>query len=306
MTAPSFAAIAASYREMWDAMRVTRNVPALEAARRTIANKGRYEQVADATGVPWFFIAVVHNLESGGDFEKHLHNGDSLARRTWRVPAGRPATHSGPFTFEESAADALRLKNLHRITDWSIERIGYEFERYNGFGYRLHHPDTPSPYLWAGSSHYERGKYVRDGVWDANAVSQQIGAFVLLRSLMQLDPSIDPDAQPSAPLAPPSLPSTSRAPAGRVAEKLGKSRTVFGALLVGIGETIRAALDGIRELVDLLPDAAERAQSMHGAIGSLLKTAAINAPAIGGYLVLLGVLLVLYARYDAAVNSKEG
>lgn len=31
----------------------------------------------------------------------------------------------------------------------------------------------PSAYLWSFSNHYEKGKYVRDRVWDPNYVSKQ-------------------------------------------------------------------------------------------------------------------------------------
>jgi len=40
-----------------------------------------------------------------------------------------------------------------------------------------------SPYLWSFSNHYLKGKYVADGKWDPNAVSQQAGAMVILRRL---------------------------------------------------------------------------------------------------------------------------
>jgi peptidoglycan hydrolase-like protein with peptidoglycan-binding domain len=42
---------------------------------------------------------------------------------------------------------------------------------------------VPSPYLWSFSNHYTRGKYVADGRFSPTAVSQQVGAAVLLKQL---------------------------------------------------------------------------------------------------------------------------
>ena len=64
-------------------------------------------------------------------------------------------------------------------------RAELKLEGYNGFGYRTHHPDVPSPYFWSFSTHYGRGKYVADGKWSATAVSAQCGVAVLLRRLAE-------------------------------------------------------------------------------------------------------------------------
>ena len=58
----------------------------------------------------------------------------------------------------------------------------FRFEKYNGFGYRSH--GIASPYLWSYSNQYTKGKYVRDGKWDANAVSLQCGAALLVKELV--------------------------------------------------------------------------------------------------------------------------
>ena len=72
---------------------------------RLQGEKARYQAVGDALGIPWFFVSVIHNMESSLDFTRHLHNGDRLTARTVRVPAGRPRTGNPPFTWEESARD---------------------------------------------------------------------------------------------------------------------------------------------------------------------------------------------------------
>lgn len=142
-----------------------------------------YQSVGDGLHIPWFFIAILHGLECGFSFNEHLHNGDPLSARTTHVPAGRPVAGSPPFTWLESANDALVFEGFAGQADWSTARILYRFERYNGFGYRPY--GVPSPYLWSFSKLYTKGKFSSDGNFDPNAVSQQCGAGVILNALQQ-------------------------------------------------------------------------------------------------------------------------
>jgi lysozyme family protein len=146
-------------------------------------NRARYAKVGKALGIPWYVVGIIHSLEASGNFTSHLHNGDPLTARTTHVPAGRPKTGKPPFTWEQSAIDALRGQGLANWKDWSVPGTLYELEGYNGFGYRDHHPTVPSPYLWSFSNHYARGKYVADGRFSPTAVSQQCGAALLLKRL---------------------------------------------------------------------------------------------------------------------------
>ena len=59
----------------------------------------------------------------------------------------------------------------------------FKMEQFNGFGYRV--KGINSPYLWSFSNHYTKGKFTRDGFFDPNAVSKQIGAAVLLRRMSE-------------------------------------------------------------------------------------------------------------------------
>jgi lysozyme family protein len=166
------------------------------------ANRARYESAGADLGIPWSFTAVIHAMEAGLDFTKHLHNGDSLTKRTVNVPAGRPKTGAPPFTWEASARDALSMKGLNPQTDWSLAGTLYQIERYNGFGYRLYHPHVLTPYLWSFSSHYTSGKYVADGTWSDTAVSKQCGASVLLRRMAErgiIEFSDQPSPKPDTP-----------------------------------------------------------------------------------------------------------
>ena len=150
---------------------------------RIIDHRSHYENVADTLSIPWYFIAAIHNMESSQNFSKHLHNGDPLSARTKHVPAGRPKQGNPPFTWEESAVDALKLRRLHRIQEWSLPRLLYELEGYNGWGYRLYHSHVLSPYLWSFSKHYVSGKYIADGTWSDTAKSRQCGAVILIKRL---------------------------------------------------------------------------------------------------------------------------
>src|SRR2546428_237236 len=148
-------------------------------------NKARYDTIANATGIPWYVVGVIHSMESSLHFSTHLHNGDPLTKRTVHVPQGRPVSGAPPFAWEESALDALRLAKLDRVQDWTVPGTLLQLEGYNGFGYRTRHPEVLSPYLWSFSNHYTRGKFIADGTFSPTAVSTQWGAAVLLRRMSE-------------------------------------------------------------------------------------------------------------------------
>jgi lysozyme family protein len=146
------------------------------------ANKRQYEAVAKRVQTPWYFVGIIHSLEAGYNFKSHLHNGDPLRARTWQVPAGRPAEWNPPTDWASSASDALAMKHYDKQPDWSLAQMLFRFESYNGFGYRAR--KVPSPYLWSFSDQYAKGKYVKDGKWDPQAVSRQCGAAILVKALI--------------------------------------------------------------------------------------------------------------------------
>ena len=127
------------YHRMWDRAQIAAGKleGARKIARKIIANRARYAVVEAATGVPWFMIGPIHARESDMDFSTHLHNGDSLKARTHHVPAGRPTRGNPPFPWDASAIDALTMAphELQKVKAWSVERILYESEKYNGWGY---------------------------------------------------------------------------------------------------------------------------------------------------------------------------
>ena len=179
----------AGYLNMWRSIRIKPSdaVHVDRFAQKIIAGEAAYKNVEKAIGVPWFFVGALHMRESSCNFAGVLHNGEKIigtGRKTRIVPAGR-----GPFeSWYESAIDALKLKGLHLITEWSPERMGYEAERFNGLGYT--NKGVNSPYVWAGRNHEQTGKYIADHVWDSSHDDTQLGVMTVLKRLCELRPDI--------------------------------------------------------------------------------------------------------------------
>jgi len=180
-------ALRAEYQKLFDSCQIRpERAAGIDAATgKIIAGKMRYAAVGKPLGVPWFVIGVLHSLEAGSSFERHLHNGDPLTARTVQVPNGRPLTGEPTFKWEDSAVDALTLDKSAGWTDWTVPGILFKWESYNGWGYRAYHPEVLTPYLWSYTTHYSRGKYVADGTFSPSVVSRQTGAAALLRRLAE-------------------------------------------------------------------------------------------------------------------------
>jgi hypothetical protein len=77
------------------------------------AAKARYQAIEAATGVPWFVVAVIHEREAGGRWDRPLGWGDPLAHVSIHVPRGRgpfldhPGDGPGHDAFYRGAVDAL-------------------------------------------------------------------------------------------------------------------------------------------------------------------------------------------------------
>lgn len=161
----------------------------IAAAKAIAAKQGNYELTVEKmdSKMPWYFLGIVHNMECSLRFDRHLHNGDTLKYRTTHVPAGRPVKNPmngfpAGYTWIESAIDAMQFIGFANMESWSLKEMLYRFEMYNGFGYEKYHNEY-SPYLWAGTQFYSSGKYTRDGRFDPNLISEQVGAAPLLRYL---------------------------------------------------------------------------------------------------------------------------
>ena len=161
-------------------------------SKRILEGKERYEGVAETldNGIPWWFIGITHFMEAGHKYPKqfdyHLHCGDPLTARTFHVPSGRPiadpkAGKGKPYTWEESALDALKYMKYYKVNDWRIENCLILFAKFNGLGYKK--KGVPNPYLWSFTTEYIKGKYVADGRYDPNAVSKQPGVAAIMKDL---------------------------------------------------------------------------------------------------------------------------
>lgn len=154
---------------------------------RIAENARLYEDVARAVSrtMPWFVVGLIHSLEASLSLRRHLHNGDPLTAQTVQVPAGRPRAGTPPFSWKESALDALLMKKLDEVADWTLPAMLERVELYNGPGYL--NRGMNSPYLWSFSQHWTKGKFVADHVFDPEAPSSQCGAAVLLRDMVNRD-----------------------------------------------------------------------------------------------------------------------
>lgn len=154
--------------------------------RRIQKDRPRYEAVSAKTGVPWYVIGGLHNMEASGSFACHLHEGSSLKWRTKYVPKGRPKTGNPPFTWEFSAIDALLYDRMDQKNWKSLGASLSACEGYNGWGYAKFHRSTPTPYLWACTTVEKPGKYTGDGAWSSTARSAQIGIAAIWKRLEAL------------------------------------------------------------------------------------------------------------------------
>jgi lysozyme family protein len=164
--------------------------------------QARYEDVEKTTGVPANVIAVIHERESSQNWKCSLAQGDPWNQVSTHVPRGR-----GPFkSWEDAAVDALEncAPYASRWKDWSPGGTLTLLETYNGLGYANRH--APSPYIWASTNQYTKGKYVADGVYDPEAVDHQIGCAALLKRMKELQ-GVRPVPTPTpVPVPVPSVP----------------------------------------------------------------------------------------------------
>lgn len=203
-----FAVLAPEYTSLLSSMQITRlaEIDAVVQSRKrplpllTLIGLSRYKPGCDETGVPQIVAAASFEREAGSNFALSPAQGDPINRKSVHVPAGR-----GPYPDWTSAqVDAYRVDQLDQVgtANWSWERACYEEELFNGFGYRAY--GVHSPYLWAGTNIYTRGKYVADRRFDRNAVDTQLGVIPMMVRIVQLRPDLAlPVPLPTAAVTPP-------------------------------------------------------------------------------------------------------
>ena len=103
-------------------------------------------------------------------------------------PLGKPTTHVPKGinfdNWQDAAVDAIQ-RERDRFTKGILEGL----EKYNGTGYRKQ--GTQSPYVWSGTTEYQKGKYASDGVYDPNLVDRQAGVAGVLKELEGLGVEVD-------------------------------------------------------------------------------------------------------------------
>lgn len=190
---------------------ITRPLDIDNAAKKILRHENidRYIAACEGTEVPPAFIGVLDLRE--GDCNPHLGlgQGDRWDHVSTHVPRG-----FGPFPSWAAAAKFyIHYDHLdENSSPWSIEYACWKGEIWNGLGPRAHGRATG--YLWAGTSIYRGGKYIADGVWNPNAVDQQIGIIPVLLRIGQLVPDLAIGSSLPTVAAPPLVPDPRSVPVG--------------------------------------------------------------------------------------------
>jgi lysozyme family protein len=179
-----------TYEKLLSTTRYTSNDKQLDNwVTKIQENKSRYRAIEASTGYPRLLVAAIHAKESSLDFAANMVNGEPLHRVTRKKPEGL-----GPWKSWEAAAETamnlLKGKGLTAKVDSSLStaQIACLLEYYNGLGYR--NKGVNSPYLWAGTNHYERGRFVERSFlffgpyvsWDPNTPVRTPGAIPLINA----------------------------------------------------------------------------------------------------------------------------
>lgn len=185
---------AADYMSKWDRMVIKASVkPSIDRVIKVMMDDAHwptYKQIEAATGVPAQITAIIHERESGLKMDTYLGNGQKLNKRTTIVPKGR-GPFAQPDAFFKGALDAYKLQGMLGL-NWhdgsGLARVSYLVEGFNGFGYR--NRGVASPYLYAGTNLYAKGKYIADGKYDPNYVDTQLGAMAIFKRMIELKPEL--------------------------------------------------------------------------------------------------------------------
>lgn len=174
------------YKALLSTMRVLRPQQVDVAARKIQALVPTiYAPEQEATHVPAVLVGALDYREDDNNLRCGLGQGDPYNRISTHVPRNK-----GPFS-SKSEADIFYIRYDHlddNSAPWSWPYACWKGEAWNGFGPRNHGIHTG--YLWGGTNHYVKGKYVADGVWDPNYVDTQLGIIPVMMRLVALDPSL--------------------------------------------------------------------------------------------------------------------
>ena len=207
-----FQALQSDYQTALARMQITRLAAVQATANRLVGfiDAGRYDAGCKATGVKIPWAAASFEREASSNFNLNPAQGWSLNSVSKWIP------HNGPFKdWTTAQVAAYDIDGLDKVgaANWTWARDCYEGEAFNGFGPRLHGRSTG--YLWAGTSIYVGGKYVSDGVWNPNAIDEQLGIIPMIYEIVRLRPQLAmADAFPQAIPSPPIVPAPAPVPQG--------------------------------------------------------------------------------------------
>jgi len=139
--------------------------------KKIIEYRKTYEKVKI---IPWWLVGILHYERLSFDFTKHLHNGDSLLNRTVNSPKNRPEKGKPPYSWFDSAKDAisLKIKFIPKDRKWTISDVLYFLESYEeNFKTRIHKRMYSSS-LWSNTN-------IRTDNTD------KIGAAAILKALLK-------------------------------------------------------------------------------------------------------------------------
>lgn len=152
-------------------------------------HKELYLAVQAKSGVPAAFVMALAMREMSGRIDRYLGNGQPLSQKTTIVPKNR-GPFFGPDAFVRGAVDAFAIDGLDQQKNWTMARVCYEGENWNGWGYRNASINIPTPYLWGATTVQKPGKYVEDHVFDKKVMDTQLGMIALIREIFDLDQSL--------------------------------------------------------------------------------------------------------------------
>jgi lysozyme family protein len=181
-----FDAVKAEYETDLANAKPTRSSEAVAVAKQLLVNRARFLTMQELSGVPALWVMPVFERENPS-FNSYLGNGDPLSHVTTHVPKGR-GPFEDPNAWEKGATDALKLDKVVGGPDWTWPWACYRWELWNGVGPRNH--GMPSGYLWSGTTIYQGGKYIADGVWSRGTWDQQLGCVEIARAIAELDQEI--------------------------------------------------------------------------------------------------------------------
>ena len=155
-------------------------------------NLGSYQAVSDNLRQQGIIltpsqIAAIQWREASGDLTKSIANGQSLGtnvRKDGRLGQGSSSNSFTPTkNWVSNTTEVLSYKINEKYGSTSgdfssASRFNDFAERFNGLGYR--NRGLVSPYVYSGTTLYESGKFVADGVFNPSVKDKQVGTAVLV------------------------------------------------------------------------------------------------------------------------------